>query len=212
MHPQQERKHRFMPSVMAPHPWQPSLSQAASSAAFGRQVVDAVPAGGAASVRWMLRRNCSISPRQLGAVYGSLCLLTLLIGGFFMTQGTPWVLLFSGLELLALGAALLVFARHVADRETLTLANGWLHVEQRFGSWEQRTELATDRLTVEPSSAQGSLLKLCSRGRTLLVGRLLRADERDAFAHELRLALRQMSAACLTGEPAARQRQMNDSN
>ena len=177
-----------MPTVMAPHHWQ---APAAQAAAFGRQVLGVDAAGSTASVRWLLRRNCSISPRQLGAVYASLCLLSLLIGLFFMAQGAAWVLMFSGLELLAFGVALLVFARHVADRETLTLAGDWLQVEQRFGDWEQRTELATDHLTVEPSDAQGSLLKLCSRGRTLLVGRLLRADERAAFAQELRRTLRQ---------------------
>lgn len=178
-----------MPTVLAPHAWQPN---AASAAAFGRHVLDGSAPGSPASVRWLLRRNCSISPRQLGAVYGALCLLSLMIGFFFMAQGAVWVLVFSALELLAFGLALLVFARHVADRETLTLADGWLQVEQRFGNWEQRTELAADRLTVEPSSAQGSMLKLCSRGRTLMVGRLLRAEDRAAFAQELRRALRQM--------------------
>jgi uncharacterized membrane protein len=151
--------------------------------------------GGATAVRWLLRRNCSVSPRQMAGFYLSLCVVSLLIGVFFLAQGAPWVLLFAGLELVAVGAALLVFARHVADRESLTLVGGWLQVEQRFGNWVQRTELAADRVTVEPSGAQGSLVKLCSRGRTLLVGRFVRPELRAAFAQELRMALRHRPAA-----------------
>jgi uncharacterized membrane protein len=143
----------------------------------------------------MLRRNCSLGPRQLGQVYLTLCLVSLAIGGFFLAQGTPWVLFFAGAELLAVGAALLVFARHAADREQLTLVGQSLQVEQHFGSQVQLTDLMADRLTVEPSGGQGSLVRLSSAGQTLHVGRFLRPELRAAFAHELRSALRHRFAA-----------------
>ncbi|MBM3386196.1 MAG: DUF2244 domain-containing protein, partial [Betaproteobacteria bacterium] len=56
------------------------------------------------SISWSLRRNCSVSPAQLGRVYLMLCGGSLSIGVFFWLQGAPFVLGFAGLELLALGA------------------------------------------------------------------------------------------------------------
>ncbi len=80
------------------------------------------------SVRWLMKRNCSVAPRQLLAFYLSLCLLALAIGAFFWTRGAPFVLPFAGAELLAVGAALLVHARHATDRESLVLRPGRLTV------------------------------------------------------------------------------------
>jgi len=176
-----------MPTVTAPLPWPvPPLA----AAPFGRQLLEMGASGVPSAVRWRLRRNCSISPSQLGLVYGSLCLVSLTIGGFFLAHGAPWVLVFAGAELAALGVALMVYARHAADREELTLVGPSLQVEQRYGSQVQLTDLVADRVTVEPSGGQGSLVKLSSRGQTLHVGRFLRPELRAAFAQELRMALR----------------------
>lgn len=181
-----------MPSVTAPLAWQ--LPPTADTP-FGRQLLAPGLPGRPAAVRWLLRRNCSLSPQQLGLVYLSLCLVSLVIGGFFLLQGAPWILFFAGIELVAVGAALLVFARHTTDREEFTLVGQSLQVEQHYGSQVQLTDWVADRVTVEPSRGQGSLVKLSSRGQTLHVGRFLRPELRAAFAHELRTALRHRFAA-----------------
>ena len=181
-----------MPSVTAPLTWQLAPT---AEAPFGRQILMPGLPGRPAAVRWLLRRNCSLSPRQLGVVYLSLCVVSLAIGGFFMVQGAPWILFFAGVELLALGAALLMFARHAADREEFTLVGQSLQVEQHYGSQVQLTDWVAHRVTVEPSGGQGSLVKLSSRGQTLHVGRFLRPELRTAFGHELRAALRHRFAA-----------------
>lgn len=181
-----------MPTVTAPIHWPvPQLA----AAPFGRQLLQPGLPGRPSAVRWLLRRNCSLSPRQLGFVYVSLCGVSLAIGGFFLSLGAPWVLVFAGFEVLALGVALLVFARHASDREQLTLVGQSLQVEQHYGSQVQLTDWAADRVTVEPLGGQGSLVKLSSRGQTLHVGRFLRPELRAAFAQELRLALRQRFSA-----------------
>ncbi len=186
-----------MPTVTAPLPWQvPSLV----AAPFGRQLLEAGMPGRPAAVRWRLRRNCALSPRQLGLVYLSLCMASLAIGGFFLALGAPWVLFFAGVELLAFGAALLVFARHATDREELTLVGPSLQVEQHYGSQVQLTDLVADRVTVEPSGGQGSLVRLSSRGQTLHVGRFLRPELRAVFAQELRNALRHRLVAVGPGD------------
>jgi uncharacterized membrane protein len=154
---------------------------------FGREVM---LDGGARALQWLQKRNCSITPRQLAWVYASLCCVSLLIGMFFLVQGAPVVLAFTGLELLAVGSAMLLFARHAGDREILTLVGRSLQVEQRFGTRVQHTHFAAEWLAVEPAAGQGSLVQLSGRGQHVRVGRFLRPELRGAFARELRHALR----------------------
>jgi uncharacterized membrane protein len=183
-----------MSATYAPGPWpEPHASLRGGPWVFGREVVMAHLPGSPLSLQWLLKRNCSITPRQLGWFYASLCAVSLFIGTFFFLQGAPLVLLFTGLELLAVGLALLLFARHAGDREVLTLVGRSLHVEQCVGSKVERTEFLADWLHVEPARGQGSLVQLRGRGQLVHVGRLLRPELRGAFAQELRRALRRVS-------------------
>lgn len=161
---------------------------------FGREVVLAGMPGTPGVMQWLLRRNCSITPRQLGAFYASLCVVSLLISLFFFVQGAQLILAFAGIELLTVGIALVIFVRHVGDRELLTLVDRSLWIEQQFGSRISRTELAAEWVTVEPAAGQGSLVQIRGRGQTVRVGRHLRPELRSAFARELRLALRRAAA------------------
>jgi uncharacterized membrane protein len=161
---------------------------------FGREVVLAGQPGAPRALQWLLRRNCSFTPWQLGSVYLSLCVVSLLIGGFFYLQGAPWVLAFTALELALVGTALVIYGRHAGDHETLTLVGRSLQVQQCWGSRIERTDFTADWLSVEPAAGQGSLVELSGRGRSIRVGRLLRPELRAAFARELRQALRQLPA------------------
>lgn len=145
---------------------------------------------GLPALQWLLQPRWPFTPRELGLVYLALCCASLLIGAFFSVQGAPIVLAFAGFQLAGVGIALLAFARHAGDRETLTLVGRWLRVEQCFGSRVQRTEFGADWLRVEPAAGQGSLVELSGRGQRLRVGRFLRPEQRGAFARELRQALR----------------------
>lgn len=143
------------------------------------------------SLRWSLSRNCAISPAQLGTVYAALCALCLVIGAYFVWHGTAFVAAFAALELLAVGAAMLVFARHAGDGENLVLTGRLLLVEQRVGPHTERFVLSADWLKVEPAAGQGSLVEISDRKLTLRVGRHLRPELRGAFANLLRQAIRQ---------------------
>ena len=184
-----------MTSTFVPRHW-PQAPRPAP--VFGRRLLAAGTAAGTAAepgdgvgTEWLFKPNCSITPRQLASVYASLCAVSCLIAGFFFWQGAPFVAAFAGLELLAVGAAMLVFARHAGDRETLTLVGRSLRVERCTGNRVEHTELAADWLTVEPAAGQGSLVQLRGRGIRVQVGSFLRPELRVAFAQELRQALRQ---------------------
>jgi len=159
--------------------------------------LDDSPGGG---LRWVMRRNCSLAPRQVLAAYFALCLVSLSIACVFAWFGAVPVLYFAGLELLLLGAALLVYARHAADHETITLKNSTVAVEHHCGNRVERSEFRADWLRVEPAQGQGSLLELSGAGRKTFVGRYLRPEWRQMLARELRQALRVHTATAASGE------------
>ncbi|MFO1273838.1 MAG: DUF2244 domain-containing protein [Rubrivivax sp.] len=178
-----------MSATFAPSPWPaPAPEVSVGRWRFGREL--AGHGGRPVALQWELRRNCSLTPRRLASVYLSLCLLSAFISAGFWWQGAPLVSAFAGVELLAVGAALLVYARHAGDRELLTLAGRSLAVEQRLGARVSHADFQADWLSVEPAAGQGSLVELKGQGRTVRVGRFLRPELRAAFAQELRRALR----------------------
>jgi uncharacterized membrane protein len=183
-----------MTATFAPSLWpSPAGPSRVTPLVFARQVE--ADSAGAPALQWLLKRNCSITPRQLVTVYSALSAVSLAIGLLFLWLGAPYVLAFAGLELVAVGAALVVFARHAADRDTLTLVGRSLHVELKRGAHVDRAEFAADWLTVEPAAGQGSLVELAGQGQRVRVGRFLRPELRAAFARELRAALRRARQA-----------------
>lgn len=140
--------------------------------------------------QWFLRRNCSISPRQLALIYLSLCVVSLAIAGMFWLQGATLVLPFAWIELMATGLASIVYARHASDGETIGLAGEQLVVEQESGGKLHRCEFRRDWVRVEPGVADNSLIALSGQGRTVHIGRFVRPELRPVLACEIRMALR----------------------
>jgi uncharacterized membrane protein len=141
-------------------------------------------------MQWVMRRNCSITPRQLVAVYLSLCAVSLAISVAFWIAGAPTVLAFAGLELVLLGVAFALYARHATDCETITLAGRELAIEHRCGQAVARASFRAEWVRVEPASDDGSLVEVSGEGRHARVGRYVRPEWRSQLAQELRLALR----------------------
>lgn len=85
------------------------------------------------NIHWFLKRNCSVTPSQLGWLYASLCVVSLGIGTVFWLHGAPLVLPFAWLELAAVGFAFMAYARHATDGERIMLQAGRLVVELENG-------------------------------------------------------------------------------
>ncbi len=145
-------------------------------------------------VQWQLKPNCSITPVQLIQFYVSLCIVSLGIGGVFWWQGASLVLPFAWLELMVVGAALVVYARHARDGEKIILQGNQLVVELESAGHTQRSAFVRDWVRVEPQSGDGSLIEVSGQGRSVVVGRYLRSDLRPALAREIRFALRGLQA------------------
>jgi len=141
-------------------------------------------------MEWSLKRNCSVTPAQLGWLYASLCVVSLGVAAGFWSQGATLVLPFALLELVAVGSAFLLYARHAADRERIHLLEGQLVVEQETAGRIKRSEFAREWVRVEPRGDDGQLIEVRGGGQSVRVGRYLRSDLRPALAREIRLALR----------------------
>lgn len=176
-----------MTAAFAPSPW-PAPAPAAWSGAW--QFARVLEGGAQPGLQWVLQRNCSITPRQLFGAYVSLCAVSLFIALGFAWHGAPPVLAFAGIELLLVGAALLVYARHAGDQERITLAGEALCVEHQHGHQIESVRFRAAWVRVEPRHAEGSLVELSGDGHQSCVGRYLRPDLRTSLAHELRAALR----------------------
>ena len=143
------------------------------------------------AIHWFLKRNCSVTPAQLGWLYASLCVVSLGIGTFFWLQGALLILPFAWLELAAVGFAFLVYARHAADGEHITLQGKRLVVELENAGRLERVEFNREWVRVEPDAAERSLIELSGNGRRTVIGRYVRPELRPALAQELRRALRE---------------------
>ena len=152
---------------------------------FGAEGID-----GERSLQWLLRRNCSSTPRQVSALFLALAMVTLGIGTLFWFQGVTLVMPFAGLELLALAAALSFYARHATDRECIRLRPGQLTVEHVCAGRVERVEFEPAWVRVEPRHGDRSLVEISGEGRRISVGRFVRPEARPHLAEELRWALR----------------------
>lgn len=142
------------------------------------------------NIDWLLKRNSSVLPAQLGWIFAALCVMSLGVASLFWSLGPSYVLGFVVVEMLAVGAALRVFSRHATDGETISLRGSQLVVELKTAGRHERAEFSRDRVRVEPRAGDTSLIEVSGQGRTVKVGRFVRPDLRPMLAHEIRRALR----------------------
>lgn len=142
------------------------------------------------NIQWFLRRNCAVTPAQLGWFYLSLCIVSLGIGTVFWFQGAVLVLLSAAAELLAVGAGFLLYARHATDGERIYLRGERLVVELESAGKLERAEFRREWVRVEPRVGDRSLIEVSGQGRSINVGRFVRPELRPVLAKEIRMALR----------------------
>jgi uncharacterized membrane protein len=139
--------------------------------------------------QWVLKRNCSITPRQLGGIYAALCGASLGVALLCAWQGAWFVLMFAVLELGAVGAAFLIYARHATDADYLALAPDALEVEIVQGAIVKKFKFDPRRTRVEVANSRQGLVVLEDSGARVEVGRFLTQWKRRELAQQLRLAL-----------------------
>lgn len=141
---------------------------------------------------WLLKRNCSLSPRQFIAALGSLCIAMLVFAlPFVLFYGAWLVLIFAMIEIAGLVAAFVHYARHARDREHIVLADGSLLVEYIEADSVRQFRLEPDWIRIVPPKRYGDLIRLQCGGRYAVeIGRFVTVEKRQRLAEELRQALR----------------------
>lgn len=138
-----------------------------------------------AAREWILKRNCSLSPRQLAQAYAALCVASLLVASYFAAHGAWLVPVFSALELAGVAAAFIYFGRHATDREHVALSDGGLLVELVQAERVHQYRMDPLRTRVAMPALRHGLIGLESNGTRIEVGRFVNERKRREFAREL---------------------------
>jgi len=141
---------------------------------------------------WLMKRNCSVSPRQFVGFYVSLALVSLGIAMMLVLNGAWLVLPFTGIELLAVGIAFAVYARHAVDYERIRLYQNRLLIEQMNAEVLTQFEFNPRWVRVEAGATPREPLTIVSRGQSVKIGQHLAQHRRKQFAAELQASLRRL--------------------
>ena len=143
---------------------------------------------------WFLKRNCSMSPRQVAQAYGTLCMFVLGIGFVFALSGVWFVFAFAVVEIAVLAWALLHYARHATDHEHIALSDGCLLIERIEAGALQQIRLDPYWTRIVLPSRRRMLIALELRGVKVEIGVFISQEERAKVAQELQRALRSSSS------------------
>ena len=138
-----------------------------------------------ATREWVLKKNCSISPKQLAQAYAALCMASFLVAAYFVMHGAWVVMVFALLEMSAVAAAFLYFGRHATDRECISLSEAELLVELVQAEQSLSFRLDPRRTRVAIPEPRQRLIRLEANGERVDVGRYLTERKRQEFAKEL---------------------------
>lgn len=142
--------------------------------------------------RLVIGPNASMSARQAAWFMAWMCTVSLAIGGFFAWRGLWPILPFAGLELAALGAALVVSLRRNRYREVVHFEEKFIHVEVgeigRGVGLDVRLTRSGTRVLLEsgPYRTSPTRLVLSCQGQRLELGRCLTDEERLRLAGRMR--------------------------
>ena len=134
---------------------------------------------------WILKKNCSISPRQLAKAYLALCGASFMVASYFAWHGAWLIMVFAVLEMAAVAAAFLYFGRHATDRECIALNEAELVVELVQAEKISQFRLDPSRTRVALPAAGHGLIGLEGSAGRVEVGRFLTERKRREFAREL---------------------------
>jgi uncharacterized membrane protein len=143
---------------------------------------------------WLLKKNCSLSPRQFMLSYAVLCVFSLLVAALSAWHGAWLVLFFAVGEMLGVALAFLHHARHATDHEHIALAEGCLLIEQVEAGRTRQIRLDPCWTHISTPRHPQDLIRLHGRGIQVEVGRYVTAPKRSQLARELQQSLQLCSS------------------
>lgn len=142
------------------------------------------------ALEWRFKRNCSVTPRQLAAMYLVLCGLSLTVAGFFWSMGVRMVMPFTALELIAVAIAFVIYARHATDCERIEINAHQLLIEQERAGRVSQVVFNRQWARVPQRETPRELIEVAEGQRRVKCGHHIRLDLREQVAQEIRMALK----------------------
>lgn len=139
---------------------------------------------------WLLKRNCSMTPRQAAMAYGMLCSVVLAVSAVFALQGIWYVIVFAMLEIALMLAAVLHYARHATDQERVLLNEHCLHIERIDAGRVQCFSLDPYWTRIVVPDRRRRLIALESHGVKVELGSYVSETRRRTVAREIQARLR----------------------
>jgi uncharacterized membrane protein len=139
---------------------------------------------------WLLKRNCSLSPRQSLLAYAAPCIVALILAIFFTLHGAWYVMAYAIIETMLVAGFFIHYARHATDHEHIVLMENCLLIERIEADKVQCIQLDPYWTRIIPPSRQQDLIRLEAKGVKIEVGRFVTKSKRKRIAKELRNELR----------------------
>ena len=136
--------------------------------------------------QWVLKRNCALTPRQLGGCFGTLALVSLLIAAAWAAAGAWIVVPFALVEVGALAVAYVVYGRHAGDYERIVATRDRLTVERSSGARLDRLEREPARVRIEYGGSSREPIRLVTGSEVIAIGRFVPDERKAELARELR--------------------------
>lgn len=139
--------------------------------------------------QWLLKRNCALTPAQLGCCFGALAAVTMSIALGFALHGAWLTVPFAFVEWAALATAFFVYARHAGDYERIVIGPEGVVVESAWGGSTERTECASGWVRVAYGGRRKEPIRLIAGSRVVAVGRFVPDGSKEQLVRELRATL-----------------------
>ena len=139
--------------------------------------------------RWQMRRNCSLTPKQLFKFYIVLVCLSLIVAIGFLLAGAWVIPIFTALELSAVTIGFLIYCRHALDYETIEIEDKRLLVKKFIGHKETLYEFNTQRAKIELPIAGSKIFKISQADLQVELGQFIRHEQQLALIAQLRACL-----------------------
>ena len=139
--------------------------------------------------RWQMRRNCSLTPKQLFKFYIVLVCLSLIVAIGFLLAGAWVIPIFTALELSAVTIGFLIYCRHALDYETIEIEDKRLLVKKFIGHKETLYEFNTQWAKIELPIAGSNIFKISQADLQVELGQFIRHEQQLALIAQLRACL-----------------------
>ena len=139
--------------------------------------------------RWQMRRNCSLTPKQLLQFYIALVCLSLIVATGFFLAGVWVISIFTALELSAVTIGFLIYCRHALDSETIEIEDKRLLIKKCIGHKETLYEFNTQWAKIEPPIQGSKIFKISQADLQVELGQFIRHEQQLALIAQLRACL-----------------------